>query len=602
MYEQRLTELGINVRWGRSGEQKLLCPQCSHTRRNRTEPCLSVNTKTGVYNCHHCGWSGSVGDKVTGDSFAGYSDWRRIKSGVDNTPKKVMDRAYLESLVPLDESLLTYFATRAISVETLARFSVLQDTRFIPAEEQKKKVIAFQYINERNETVGIKYRDNKKNFIWAKESTQLPYGIQLAYESPDVVLAEGEMEAMSYEEAGVRGAVSIPSAPPLPRDGEYSPRLEYLDDYWDWLRSRRRVILSPDNDAPGRAVMVEIARRVGKEKCWIIDLPQDCKDANEVLVKYGKEKLKECYDNARPWPIDGIEDAYTQLDAIKSLRANGYPEGWRTEFAHFDGLLRLHPGQVTLVTGIPGHGKSSFIKQLMVSSATVSDTRWLVYSAEEASSSMAISDIYSIKTNKPFFTGNQYSRISDQDIELHAGWISDHFKYISLGDQGVTVDDVLDKAREMVMRHGTNAVVIDNMSTIEGVLPRQGETRHHAVGDMLTKIIRGAKMMGCHIIMIAHPKKMDRVGNALRVPTGYDVGDSSHYFNKPDNGVTVYRNFATGQTEVHIWKVRFRYAGEVGRTAFRFDRSTGRFTPGENTWEDGSMFQGQPVDARFRDV
>ena len=51
--------IGITPR-GNAIEQKVICPKCSHTRKNKKDPCLSINLEKGVYNCHNCGWSGNV--------------------------------------------------------------------------------------------------------------------------------------------------------------------------------------------------------------------------------------------------------------------------------------------------------------------------------------------------------------------------------------------------------------------------------------------------------------------------------------------------------------------------------------------------------------
>ncbi len=491
---------------------------------------------------------------------------------------------------------------RGIQEDTIRVFRIRQDQRFIKAAGEKRRVIAFNYINHRGVTVGVKYRDSEKNFIWAPGSVQVPYGIHLAYDSQEVAVSEGEFEPLSWYECGI-SAISAPSAPPAPKEGKvYQPRLEWMDGYWDWIASRKRVVLALDSDAPGRALQEEFARRIGKEKVFIAEFPEGCKDPNDVLRKHGKDKLIEIYKTARPYPLEGILDADTEHEALEALYKDGFPQGWRTGFSHMDSVFRFHPGQVTLLTGVPGHGKSSFVKQVMVALAENCDTRWMVYSAEEASVAMALANIYSIKTGKPFMHENPYKKISLDELRDLKPWVSDHFKYIKTDEDSVSIDDILERARQLVTRNGIDGLVIDNMSTVEGILPKSGETRHHAIGDMLTKVIRAARHLGIHIIMVAHPKKMDRVGNLIRIPNGYDVGDSSHYYNKPDNGITVYRNSETHQAEIHFWKVRFSYAGENGRTAFVFDKSTGRFTPGIDTWNDGDHFQGQPLGARFRDV
>jgi len=100
----------------------------------------------------------------------------------------------------------------------------------------------------------------------------------------------------------------------------------------------KKIILATDNDAPGRALAVELARRLQPENCWLVVwpsketpaappgpatamhaaptaaaasralqvLPGHYKDANEVLMARGPAFLRSCIEAAIPFPIDGI--------------------------------------------------------------------------------------------------------------------------------------------------------------------------------------------------------------------------------------------------------------------------------------------------------
>jgi hypothetical protein len=64
-----LTDLGIKIDTGRSGNQMTLCPQCSHLRKKHNKRCLSVkrDDKGFVFRCHHCDYRGGV--IVKSDSY-----------------------------------------------------------------------------------------------------------------------------------------------------------------------------------------------------------------------------------------------------------------------------------------------------------------------------------------------------------------------------------------------------------------------------------------------------------------------------------------------------------------------------------------------------
>jgi twinkle protein len=149
----------------------------------------------------------------------------------------------------------------------------------------------------------------------------------------------------------------------------------------------------------------------------------------------------------------------------------------------------------------------------------------------------------------------------------------------------------------MVKRYGIHAFIIDNMSTVEKGLPLAGESRHNSIQSMMKQFVKFARNYGIHVFLVAHPKKMTKTSSGLyEVPTGYDVGDSSHYYNLPDNGLTVYRNLSTGQTELHRWKVRFKYTGQMGTSLFKFDICNSRYN---STEKNENKFKGQPDINRF---
>ena len=102
-------------------EQKTICPKCSHTRKNKKEQCLSINIDKGVYNCHHCGWSGNVKMK-----------------------KQVEYKVPVLNHSPLSGRMLQYFKSRGISESTLTHWGVTESVEYFPQIEKKRK--AYNYL------------------------------------------------------------------------------------------------------------------------------------------------------------------------------------------------------------------------------------------------------------------------------------------------------------------------------------------------------------------------------------------------------------------------------------------------------------------------
>jgi len=554
--------LGINVRDGQRGNVKVVCPKCSDSRKHKSDPCLSVDVAEGIWNCHNCGWKGSI-----------------------KTPKKEYFRPMTE-LKTLSDGVVKWFADRGISNQTLIRYKISEGLEYMPQVSEQRNTIHFNYYYN-GELINIKYRTSDKHFKMVSGAQLIPYGIDVAIDNSDteLVIVEGEMDALSFYEAGIKNVISVPNGA-----SKGSQKLEWLDEVYH-IFDGKRICLATDMDEAGIALRNELARRLGKSNCWIIELPY--KDANDTLINSGTAGLVECYNSASPFPVEGIDDALSVKHEVLSLYDEGTPQGFDIGMDFI-----WHPGQVTLVTGIPGHGKSTFIKNVIFKLAEMHGLKSFIYSAEEANTAFALSDMYQIGIGKSFFKSDYSSRITRDEIEEWTPFMNEHFKYYRLSDNDLSIEGILEKAKDMVKRFGVNIMVIDNMSTVEKSMSNQTDTRHHQIKNMMNDVSRFARNFGVHVFLVAHPKKMTEIKSGIyRVPNGYDVGDSSHWFNLPDNGMTVYRNLETKQTELHRWKVRFKYSGQVGVNYFQFNINNSRYHPVEklNDGSDKTKFIGQPI-------
>lgn len=562
---QQLRQLGINVRDGQRGNIKVPCPKCSHTRKHKTDPCLSVDVERGVWNCHHCSFKGAVNT---------------------NTKNYVRPQEELKNLSP---NVIKWFADRGIDNQTLLRYKITEGIDYMPQVSEEVRTIHFNYYY--NETLfNIKYRDNQKNFKLVSGAQLGPYGLHVLLDniSDHIIICEGEIDVLSFYQAGIKTAVSVPNGA-----SKGSQKLEWLEEFIHIFEDKK-IYLATDMDEAGVALRNELARRLGKINCYIIELPY--KDANDVLIHGGPDKLAECFHSASPFPVEGIDDAITVKGDILRLYEEGTPTGYTTGF-EMDNDFIWHPGQVTLVTGIPGHGKSTWIKNIIYKLAERHGLKSFIYSAEEANTAFALSDMYQIATGKSFFKTPNCARISKEEIDELMPFMTDHFKYYRLSDNDLSIEGILSKAQDMVKRFGINIMVIDNMSTVEKSMSNQADTRHHQIKNMMNDVSRFARLYDVHVMLVAHPKKMTEIKSGVyKVPNGYDVGDSSHWYNLPDNGITVYRNFETRQTDVHRWKVRFKYTGQNGYSHFHFNINNSQFTSEQkvNDGSDDTKFIGQP--------
>jgi twinkle protein len=293
---ERLLARGIRTRGYREGNYKIPCPRCSHTRRKHKDPCLSLTIEgdRAVWLCHHCEWRGAVNDRDDGRSA-----WPRPRRPA--TAVKPATR-------PCEPSpwLLRWFKGRGISEATIQRNHIWALRKYIPALGAEVDCIAFPYFRD-GELVNIKFRAlDQKAFAQVKGAESILYGLDDAADSKSVIIVEGEPDKLALEEAGIRNAVSVPDGAPAglkasesdPEDGKFA----FLANCAEHLERLDRIILAVDNDGPGLALAEELARRLGKERCWRVRWPDSgdvrCKDANDVLVTHGADVLRECIDHA----------------------------------------------------------------------------------------------------------------------------------------------------------------------------------------------------------------------------------------------------------------------------------------------------------------
>jgi RecA-family ATPase len=92
---------------------------------------------------------------------------------------------------------------------------------------------------------------------------------------------------------------------------------------------------------------------------------------------------------------------------------------------------------------------------------------------------------------------------------------------------------------------------------------------------LLAKFTRFAKEYECHVLLVVHPRKLQKKDDGRYVmPTGYDLYSSSHFYNLTDNGISLRAD--DGYTDVRIWKVRHQeFVGKEGSITVRFDSGSG---------------------------
>lgn len=544
--KQLLEALGIDLKRIKTSG-KTTCPKCSHERKKKTDPCLSVNITDGTYKCHNCDWKGGVIHKP-------------------HKMEKTYEKPVFNNRTVLDENVVKWFLGRGINPQTLIDFRVSSGLHWIPQVKEKRNTIQFNYLRD-GELVNIKYRDGNKNFTLVSGAELILYNVDSIKNFEECIICEGEIDAMSWHQAGCTNVVSVPNG------ASKNAKLEYIENCLEYFSNKKRIYLSIDDDEAGYHLREELARRLGYERCFKVHL-DGYKDANEYLVACGDEALRNRLGDSQPYPIAGVFTIEDVEEDINHIYLNGLPEGDKTGDDKFDNHLRFMKGELTMVTGVPQHGKSIFLDQLSLRLAINADWKFGVFSPE----SFPVSFYYTRLIKR--LLGKKFTNRLINNVELNSSirWIKDRYFVISPEDEGFSLDVILEKARQLVMRKGIKGLILDPWNRIESTMPN-GYSEVKWIGEQLIKIVRFSQIHGVHTFLVAHPTKMPKDSDMVnyQIPNLYNISGSANFFNMTQNGFCVFRNFATGKTEIHIQKVKWEHLGKLGVIEYTYCEENARF-------------------------
>ena len=548
---QTFREVGIDIK-GRQGSFKMQCPRCG----GKTD--LSVNTEKRAYQCH----------KAKCD-FKGY-----LKD--DPRPVQWQKKEYFKPEFEdkgLNEKAKEFFKQRGIDLEIVARNKITVE----------KGALAFPYWHE-GEVVMVKYRAPGKKFWSTKNPRKVFYNADTIEKDTKVItVCEGEMDCLALQCVGV-SSVSVPCGAPAVNATSFTDIDESFRNSGQIFDGIDKIILATDADAPGRKLEEELARRFGKERCWRVVWPDGCKDANQVLQEHSKDMLIECIENAQPYPVDGIYNVMGFRDKLMNLYEHGLPKSFSTGSFALDHYYTVMPGELTVVTGIPGHGKSSFVEWLMINLIKEHKFRFGLFTPEHEPVETHIARLAELIDGKPFSKDvPENQRMSKEGIDQAVELLEEHCHYVIPDALNRKVDDILDLAKVLVAREGIKGLIVDPWNEIS--MDEMGNSETHFIREALGKLRRFARSHQVAIWIVAHPAKQykDKATGAFKPPNLYDISGSSRWRDMCDNGICIFRRAENEgedrhSVEIHVGKIKHKYVGQIGKCDMRYDYNSGRFT------------------------
>ncbi|MBR0682758.1 toprim domain-containing protein [Roseomonas eburnea] len=557
------------------GTVKLLCPACGGGTTREASLSLHVDDDGAgaVWQCHRGKCPGSAIVPGSGRIAAPRSGVQRQRE-----PAKP-PRQYQPEAIARPETLYRWAEERGISAETVDAFGLFVAPAWFPQAQEERPAIVFPY-RWRGEVVGHKYRDRDKNH--AQDPGTLPTLFNIdAVTSPDVVVwVEGEPDVMAAHEAGYRQIVSLRDGAPAQLRDEDDPkrrddkRFAALDTHADLLAEVAKFILAGDMDEPGRVLREELARRLGKHRCWIVTWPEGCKDCNDTLRQHGPERVRECIEAAQPYPMAGVQRVVT--GTLLAHRAAPPPPVLSTGTGAGDKVFRFPgDGRIIVITGYPNQGKTAFATFSMIHVMREHGRRFAVFSPEMLPWQEYAARCAEVLTGKPFRGGPQMAGMTDSELADAEWWLGDRLIMLvpDSEDAAPTLDWVLERTRAAVLQHGVTDLLIDPWNELS--FDRRGESETDHIGRALQRLRAFGLRHGVNVWVLAHPAKPPplRPGEKVDPPSLLSIAGSAHWANKADLGLTVHEG------KVFVTKARFRRWGRRGTSvALDFDHVTGRFS------------------------
>ena len=530
-----------------------VCPMCSHDRKpkNQKAKCASYDWKRGIGTCHNCN-----------KPFQLHTFKRKGKAEkVYEKPKPFVD-------ADVSSKVVEWFESRGISSETLKEVRVTEGQTYMPQTQQNENAIHFNYFMG-GELTNIKYRDARKNFKLVSGAEKVFYNIDATVGFEYCIIVEGEMDVLALHEAGVTNAISVPNGATLNNNN-----LDYLDNCIDYFEDKEKIILAVDTDDAGLALQTELIRRLGSEICFITTF-EDCKDANEYLQKYGKEKLSQRITGANPVPMENVTTFRDIEDEITEFVRNGFTPGFQIGLEDFDNIFSTYTGQFITVTGIPSSGKSDFVDQMVVGYNKRYNWKTAYASPENVPTFLHAHKLmrkhWEGMPAKDDIGGDKWNQIAD-----HC-----NANYFHIDMERYSLEAVLKKGAELVKRKGIKCLVIDPFNKVRDIDAASDDVNRYTM-DYLTKIEVFAKKYDVLVFVVAHPTKMykNQKTGEIEEPTMYSIKGGGEWYDASYHGLLVHRDYEANTVKVKVLKCKFQNLGINGaETHFTWEKNSGCYIP-----------------------
>lgn len=510
--EQFARHIGTNVQVKGNEMQFQYCPQC-HGGKGKDKYTFAINLSTGRCNCLRasCAYKGNMITLARDFNYELNGDVARYYN-INNFNGKFKKFKDAHKAIEVKDKAIEYMASRGIPEDVTRRYE-------ITIKSGTENVLVFPFKNELGELKFIKYRNTefKKGITegskeWC-EANCMPilFGMyQCNIDNPKLIITEGQIDSLSVIAAGFENAVSVPTG---------MMGFTWIAHCWDWINQFKEIVVFGDLEKDGNITLLDtLSRRL---KLRIKHVRQadykDCKDANEILLKYGIEGVKACIDNAVFLKNKKVLD----LSEVKSVNIYDM-EKLKTGIVDLDKALRggLAFGGITLLTGKAGEGKSTLGGQILLQ-AIEQGYKCFAYSGELPNyifkewldfqaAGPGYVDTYKRDTyDVERYTVNDTVKSSLNDWYRGKCFLYDNDITASEDDEQTTLCNLIE---EMVMQQEVKVILIDNLMTALDLEQTKGSDKYELQSQFMKKLTRLALTYNLCIILVAHKRKNQAQG------------------------------------------------------------------------------------------